>query len=51
MWLPRHILVSDWRAAWKERSVIRIVMADDHPMVREGIRVMLTRHADLDVIA
>lgn len=31
--------------------MIRIVMADDHPMVREGIRAMLTRHADLDVIA
>lgn len=31
--------------------MIRIVMADDHPMVREGIRAMLTRQADLDVIA
>lgn len=31
--------------------MIRLVMADDHPMVREGIRSMLTRHADLEVVA
>lgn len=31
--------------------MIRLVMADDHPMVREGIRSMLKRHADLEVVA
>ncbi|BDR53577.1 DNA-binding response regulator [Bombiscardovia nodaiensis] len=31
--------------------MIRIVMADDHPMVREGIRSILARHADLDIVA
>ncbi|RBP99722.1 response regulator [Bifidobacterium xylocopae] len=31
--------------------MIRIVMADDHPMVREGIRSMLARHAELEIVA
>jgi DNA-binding NarL/FixJ family response regulator len=31
--------------------MIRIVIVDDHPMVREGIRSMLERHADMDIVA
>ena len=30
--------------------MIRIVIADDHPMVREGIKSMLMKHADLEVV-
>jgi DNA-binding NarL/FixJ family response regulator len=31
--------------------MIRVVIADDHPMVREGIRSMLERHADMNIVA
>jgi DNA-binding NarL/FixJ family response regulator len=31
--------------------MIRIVIVDDHPMVREGIRSMLERHADMAIVA
>lgn len=30
--------------------MIRIVLADDHPVVREGIRGMLTGYGDIDVV-
>jgi len=30
--------------------MIRIVLADDHPVVREGIRGMLLAHGDLEVV-
>ncbi len=30
---------------------IRVVMADDHALVREGIRNVLERHPDIDVVA
>jgi DNA-binding NarL/FixJ family response regulator len=31
--------------------VIRIILADDHPVVREGLRAILSAEPDLDVIA
>jgi DNA-binding NarL/FixJ family response regulator len=31
--------------------VIRLVLADDHPLVREGIRAMLATNDDIDVVA
>lgn len=31
--------------------MIRLVIADDHPLVREGISSMLMKHADIDVVA
>lgn len=30
--------------------MVRMVIADDHPMVREGIKSMLIKHADLEVV-
>jgi DNA-binding NarL/FixJ family response regulator len=30
---------------------LRIVIADDHPMVREGLRAVLDQHPDLEVVA
>lgn len=30
--------------------VLRIVLADDHPVVREGLAAMLTGHSDFDVV-
>ena len=32
------------------RSTIRIVIADDHPVVREGMRALLEAESDLDVV-
>jgi DNA-binding NarL/FixJ family response regulator len=31
--------------------MIRIILADDHPVVREGLRAMLTAEPDLEVVA
>uniref|UniRef100_UPI00117E4997 response regulator n=1 Tax=Streptomyces africanus TaxID=231024 RepID=UPI00117E4997 len=31
--------------------MIRIVLADDHPVVREGLRAMLSAESDLEVVA
>ncbi|GHC83700.1 DNA-binding response regulator [Streptomyces violaceochromogenes] len=31
--------------------VIRIILADDHPVVREGLRAMLSAESDLEVVA
>jgi DNA-binding NarL/FixJ family response regulator len=31
-------------------SVIRVVLADDHPVVREGLRGMLTAEPDIEVV-
>jgi two-component system response regulator DegU len=33
-----------------EHKVIRVVVADDHPIVRSGIRNELARHPDIEVI-
>jgi NarL family two-component system response regulator LiaR len=32
------------------RSVIRIVIVDDHPVVRQGLRLMLEQRPDLEVV-
>ena len=29
---------------------IKILLADDHPAIREGLRSMLDKHADLQVV-
>ncbi len=30
---------------------VRVVIADDHPMVRQGLRAVLDQHPDLEVVA
>lgn len=34
-----------------DNSAIRVVVADDHPVVRSGIRDELAKHADLELVA
>jgi DNA-binding NarL/FixJ family response regulator len=31
-------------------SVIRVLIVDDHPLVRQGVRVMLTQASDIEVV-
>lgn len=33
-----------------ERQIIRVVVADDHPVVRSGVRAMLDAEPDIDVV-
>ncbi len=41
---------SDWRNAAKVERLTRIVLADDHPVVRIGVRNMLTEEEGFDVV-
>jgi DNA-binding NarL/FixJ family response regulator len=34
-----------------QTGVIRVLIADDHPIVRDGLRLVLARRADIDVVA
>jgi two-component system, NarL family, response regulator LiaR len=36
--------------AWGERMAIRVVIADDHAVVRKGIRELLSDEADIEVV-
>ena len=54
---PRHHrAAADSDAAWgsrmsqAERNRIRVVIADDHPVVREGLRSLLLTAADVEVV-
>lgn len=33
-----------------EPTVVRVVVVDDHPVVRDGLRGMLERHSDVEVV-
>ncbi len=35
----------------KASSIIRIIIADDHPLIRQGIRTLLEREPDFDIVA
>ena len=34
-----------------EQPIIRIILADDHPVVREGVAAMINRRPDMEVVA
>ncbi len=34
-----------------ESATIRVLIADDHPIVRDGLRLVLDRRSDIDVVA
>jgi DNA-binding NarL/FixJ family response regulator len=40
----------DGRRGWRETSQIRVLVADDHAMVREGIVEMLSLNEDVEVV-
>src|SRR5438874_5419494 len=38
-------------ASKKKANAIRILIADDHPVVRDGLEAMINRQPDMEVIA
>ncbi|HET6961537.1 MAG TPA: response regulator transcription factor [Terriglobia bacterium] len=35
----------------KNERTIRVLIADDHPIVREGLRTLISRQADMEIVA
>ena len=35
----------------KKKHAIRVLIADDHPIVREGLRTLVSRQADMEIVA
>src|SRR6187431_2836651 len=40
-----------WRAAERERMTIRIVIADDHPVVRRGLSQFFADEEEMEIVA
>lgn len=49
--MSEEIASGDPGAAEQERATIRIVLADDHAVVRNGLRMMLDAEPDMEVVA
>jgi len=41
---------TDWMNTWIEKMIYGIVLADDHPMIRQYIRQLLADRPDLEVV-
>jgi DNA-binding NarL/FixJ family response regulator len=49
--LQLNEFVQAWRSPGQKKSMpVRILVVDDHPVVRHGIRTLLGRHADWEVV-
>ena len=48
--MPQAILTARWRKLRRMRK-LRILLADDHETVREGLKVILNAQPDMEVVA
>ena len=47
---PSRAKESWWKKSWRRTSMIRILIADDHGIVRTGLKLLLKRVPDMEVV-